>query len=428
MIPSRLTPRRKRVLRQATRWIALLGGVALAWPWRWGSTGSVLLPALSPFIATASGISVRTVGILAGLAIPVVVLAGVVPRWFCRHACPTGLLLDGAQRLRSPAPRRGKGWPPVGRWLLLLTLGGACVGYPLFLWLDPLAIFNGFLNAWRRPLAVGALLGGLGLPLLLALEIAAPALWCRRLCPLGATQDFLFAGRRFLRRPRRGGKGRDVREASPNLGRRWFLAGASAAMGAFAARVARGGDRTALLRPPGALGQGRFTGVCVRCGNCAQVCPAKIIKPDVGPGGLAGLLAPRLRFDRDYCRADCCLCGRVCPSGAIARLPLPAKRRQVIGLAVVNLDSCLLAQGRECTACLRKCPFEALEMVSSDGGFSNEPRVIAVRCTGCGACEVVCPAEPLRAITVQPSARALLLEDPPFPRNDLARPLSRTAG
>jgi ferredoxin len=78
------------------------------------------------------------------------------------------------------------------------------------------------------------------------------------------------------------------------------------------------------------------------------------------------------------------------------------KRRRIIGPAEVDRDTCLLVNGRECTACIKACPYEALALDSSDGGFSSEPRVDRAKCTGCGACEAVCPVRPRRAICVVP--------------------------
>lgn len=393
--------RGNRTLRLTSRWLVLAAAVALAWPWRQDSSTSVLLPALSPFIAVAASISLKAVSMLALLALPVLLLVGVVPRWFCRYGCPVGLLQEYVGRLRPGGPRRGRNWPAVGQWLVLLTIGGALLGYPFFLWLDPLALFNGFLNAWRQPVALITLLTGLGLPLLLLLDLVAPGLWCRRLCPLGATQDFLARFRRlFPGRSRCPGPDQKAGGRRVNQGRRWFLGGLLTAGGVVAARVVRAQGRP-VLRPPGSLDEQSFPGVCVRCGNCAQVCPSGIIQPDLGASGVTGFLSPRLRFDEDYCREGCHLCGRVCPSGAIARLSLADKRRHVIGRAVVDLDCCLLVQGRECTACIQKCPYQAIAMRSADGGFSMEPGVIADRCNGCGACEAVCPTGSPRAIQVQ---------------------------
>jgi len=350
----------------AGRWLVPVIAVALAWPLRQGSSTSAFLPASSPFIAVASAISVRAVSVLALLGAPVLLLVLVYPRWFCRHACPVGLLQEVVERLRPDAPRRWLKWPAIGQGLVLLTLGGALLGYPLFLWLDPLAIFNGFLNAWRQPVALATLLTGLGLPLLLLLDLAAPRLW--------------------------------------------FLAACAGAAGAFATKAVQG-QTAPPLRPPGSLDEPHFTAVCARCGNCAQVCPSKIIQPDFGAGGVAGFLTPRLRFDQDYCREDCHRCNAVCPSGAIARLSLADKRRHVIGPAVVDLDLCLLTKGRECTACIRQCPYQAIVMNSSDGGFSNQPHVDLDRCNGCGACESVCPTRTVRAIRVQALAVSRAFRD-----------------
>jgi MauM/NapG family ferredoxin protein len=388
------------LLRHAGRWLVLTAAVALAWPMRTESSTSVFLPALSPFLAVASAISGRAVGLLALLALPVLVLVVIYPRWFCRHACPVGLLQEVVERLRPNAPKRWPRLPAIGKWLVLLTLGGALIGYPLFLWLDPLAIFNGFLNAWRQPMALTTVLTCLGLPLLLVLDLAYPRLWCQRVCPLGAGQELLAWPRRVLRMASRCEERDRVAgstEAAP--GRRWFLAAFAGAAGAFALKLVRG-QESSPPRPPGALDEYRFTGVCVRCGNCAQACPSKIIQPDFGASGVAGLLTPRLRFDEDYCREDCHRCNEVCPSGAIARLSLAEKRKRVIGPAALDLDTCLLANGRECTACIRRCPYEALHMESADGGFSTQPRVDLAKCTGCGACESVCPVRPQRAIRV----------------------------
>lgn len=420
--------------------------MALAWPGRTESWTSVILPALSPFIALASVVSIRNVSVPVLLALPVGVMVMLSRRWFCRYGCPVGLLQETLERFPRPAnlfrrrgrhersdvgrglkrcpataderardprvptaghaegPRPWPRWPALGQWLALLTFGGAVVGYPFFLWLDPLAVFNGFLNSWRQPIALASLLTGLGLPLLLVLERVAPRLWCQRICPLGATQDLLAWPRRRLQLAQRCADPQRVSgNVGANSGRRWFLAASAGAASALVLRNVRA-DKVSVLRPPGSLEEQRFTGVCVRCGNCAQACPPKIIQPDLGDGGLPGLLAPRLRFDQDYCREDCHRCNEVCPSGAIARLSLADKRRRVIGRARVDLTVCLLAQGRECTACIQKCPYQAIAMKSADGGFSNEPDVILARCNGCGACEAVCPTSPERAIRVHPRA------------------------
>ncbi len=389
-------------LRQMVRWGVLLSAVVLAWPWPAGSGASVILPSLSPHAALAGALALRACGILTLLAAPVLVLAVLFPRWFCRHGCPVGLLLECVERVHATPLQRWRRLPAIGNGILLATLGGACLGYPVFLWLDPLALFQGFLNSWRAPLGCAALVTGLGLPLVLLLNLAWPRLWCQRLCPLGAMQELLAVPGRWGRRlARREAASPQKERRGPPQTRRWFLAGFAVGGGVFCARLAAGHSQPP-LRPPGSVDEFRFTGLCLRCGNCAQACPARIIQPDLGASGIAGLLTPTLRFDADYCREDCHRCNAVCPSGAITRMSLSEKQRRVIGPAQLDLEICLLAQGRECTACIRRCPYAALHLETSTDGFSTQPRLETAKCTGCGACEAICPVRPRRAIRVLP--------------------------
>jgi ferredoxin len=372
-----------------TRWCAFAGVLLLVGPWVSGKSFFFQLPACSPFVALASLLALRTTGAVALLALPVLLLALLLPRGFCRYACPTGLVLEWIGGLRGGRPAQSpEKFPPFHLWFALLTFGGAALGYPLLLWLDPLALFSGFLGAWRWPLGGVALLAGLGLPLVVLLEWLRPKLWCARLCPLGATQELLAWPQQ-----------RAQQEPPPMPGRRAFLATGVGAVGALLAGIAHG-TSAAPLRPPGACAEARFAGVCVRCGNCGRVCPAHIIRPDLGAAGLAALLTPTLNFTDDYCRETCNRCTQVCPSGALERQSLDQKLKHVIGGARLELALCLLANGQECTECIKCCPFDALTIHSKDGGFSTEPSVDLKKCTGCGACETNCPVRPRRAIRV----------------------------
>ena len=394
--------------RPVVRWVFLVAAVALAWPWRtevWIWT-PVVFPSLSPFVAIGGALAARSLSLLTALALPVFVFAWFIPRVACGYGCPVGLLQELVARLRRGSRRPWLRLPSLGVWLAVATLAGAVFGHPLFLWLDPLAIFNSGLNAWRLPLTALNLAAGLALPALLLLELALPQFWCRRLCPLGGLQDLLTRSRRRLARPSGCEKPAVTPPGAAELfrGRRTFFAACVGATGAIAMRTLRG-QPSPPLRPPGSLNEGNFTGVCVRCGNCAQVCPAHVIRPDLA-GGLAGLLTPRLNFAEDFCRADCNRCHQVCPSGAIARLSLVEKRRAVIGLAHVDLDTCLMALGRECNACIQHCPYEVITIAGGADGFSSQPQVDLSRCNGCGACETVCPVRPERSIRVAATERA----------------------
>ena len=390
-MPTNASAANYRPLRLTGRLSMLLAGSLLAF----SATSSIIFPALSPFTALGSVIASRSATIVTLLAIPALIAAMLRKRWFCRYACPVGLLEDQLGRLN---PRTAAVWlrcPQFGSWLLLLTLGGAVLGYPMFLWLDPLGMFSGFANAWHKPVQLTALIT---LPIVLLLGILIPSLWCMRLCPLGSMQDMLFAPKSILKRRCRHCTA-GSRPDDPSLARRALLNAGIGAAGMLAADAAR--PQTAPLRPPGALDDRRFRGVCIRCGNCIACCPSHIIHPDTGGHGFTSLLSPRLGFEQDYCREDCHRCNQVCPSGAIARISLDNKRAHRIGVARIELLICRLAAGEECNACIVNCPFDALHIASTDGGFSTIPVVDAAKCNGCGACESVCPVRPRRAVRVQ---------------------------
>lgn len=379
--------------RAIARWIALAAAVALAWPFRDNAWSGLIVPALSPVTALCGIAATRAAGIVALLALPVALLAFVVARPFCRYACPVGFVMDLLRRIRPRWPSATRRVPKLAPWLLLATLASACLGYPILLWLDPLALFNGALNAWRGPVTAVSALPAIGLAAVLVLDFALPGVWCAKLCPLGALQDAQIGIRNRSRGQRMEGR------VTRGRGRRAFLAtGAGIAAGLAARRVAGGDERP--LRPPGSVGEEGFSGLCIRCGNCAQTCPTRIIRPALGEHGVLNLFTPVLSYDADYCHEGCNRCNEVCPSGAIARLPLAEKKRRIIGIAAIDLDTCLLANGRECTACIRKCPYGAITAQSLDEGFTTVPVVKRSKCNGCGACESVCPVRPVRSIRV----------------------------
>ena len=144
--------------------------------------------------------SARIRGLEEQAGLPLLVLALLRGRWFCRRLCPTGILLTGLGRLG----RRPTGFlrrvPVLGPALCLAMIGGALAGLPLFLALDPLSLFSGFFSLWRAEhWRWTALLPGAGLILLGIASVIWPCLWCERLCPLGACQALLGRAGRALR-------------------------------------------------------------------------------------------------------------------------------------------------------------------------------------------------------------------------------------
>lgn len=188
--------------------------------------------------------------------------------------------------------------------------------------------------------------------------------------------------------------------------------------------VARAVKRPGLIRPPGAQEESRFLSHCLRCSECMKACPTAGLQPTLGEAGLEGLWTPVLRSRLGYCDYACHACGQVCPSGAIPALPLAEKRRQVLGVAVIDRDRCLPWVGHTtCVVCEEMCPVpeKAIELsgrrliTREDGSqdYLSRPVVIAERCIGCGICEYRCPLDGPAAIVVLPADADLVAPGAP---------------
>jgi MauM/NapG family ferredoxin protein len=352
-----------------------------------------LLVQSSIFVAICSPIASRSIsaGIVIGLAFGVIVLLR--SRWFCRYACPMGLLLEGFSRIGLNRTAWWSRFPQLGQYAALATLAGAVAGYPILLWMDPLSIFS---SIFALRIAADMLSGILAGALIL-LSLTSGTAWCSRLCPLGGTQELISSIRLHFQK-------RD--KPSPSLqgvtARRAFITLAvGAGLGFWAQRVRAAPSKYEFLRPPGAVAEGNFAGICIRCGNCVRACPSKIIYPDIGSAGLAGLLAPVIHYEKKYCREDCIACTKACPTGALQPLSVDQKRKYVIGEALLDASLCLLAlEEKDCDACKRACPFEAVQIHWDEEQYVAYPIIDSHKCNGCGACEVACPAAGTKAIRV----------------------------
>ncbi|HXJ16521.1 MAG TPA: 4Fe-4S binding protein, partial [Candidatus Polarisedimenticolia bacterium] len=300
----------RRVPRRLIQLTCFVGAVVLIWPLLPWAIAPRFFQQVSPFVVLSSSIAARSIGVGAVLALIVAVASSFKKRWFCLYLCPTGFLLENASRRGLRKTRWWGKCPPVGRYVAILTVVGAVAGYPVLLWMDPLCIFSSPFAMNRATNPITVILVSLGLGILVGATLIFGMLWCVRICPLSGLQDMLFSARKALwTRLAASPSSQKFRAA-----RRAFFAGAGGALLALWARragAARYRKSDTLLRPPGAVPEDRFAGLCIRCNNCVHACPSKIIHPDTGhEAGLAGFGAPVVRYDRNYkyCLETCNAC------------------------------------------------------------------------------------------------------------------------
>jgi ferredoxin-type protein NapG len=148
-----------------------------------------------------------------------------------------------------------------------------------------------------------------------------------------------------------------------------------------------------LVRPPGALAEVEFLATCERCHACVEACPNHVLAAVGGRGAnIDG--TPYMAFLDGYCEL-CRACAEACPSGALQGAVIGAAASP--GIAVVDMAHCLNKAGfAMCLSCQERCPERAITLVQL-----RTPTVIPQRCTGCGACQFVCPTSPV-SVAVAP--------------------------
>ncbi len=154
-----------------------------------------------------------------------------------------------------------------------------------------------------------------------------------------------------------------------------------------------------LIRPPGACNENRFIELCSRCGNCVRSCPFFALKPvmmvnDFDRG------TPTLRCGEAFCRfCEQFPCVTSCPTGALSTTN-PEKLRK-IATANCKAVACLRSGGSDCRACLNSCQESGYNAISITG--DGPPSISPIKCSGCGACAIACPAYPDTAIILKPA-------------------------
>lgn len=209
-----------------------------------------------------------------------------------------------------------------------------------------------------------------------------------------------------------------------------------------------------LLRPPAAVNEEEFMALCIKCGQCLQVCPYDSIRlADIGTGNSVG--TPYVEPLRRGCYLCPLLpCVLACPSGALDHHIEDAKDANMGIAGVIKLSDCLAMDntpvgkdavvrayenshtvtmselkalkldpisnpsekreleekeirkmekfpGEQCTICTDMCPlpnaFNAIAL--EDNGKGGKQPVIKEECVGCGVCVELCPK---RVLTIYP--------------------------
>ena len=97
----------------------------------WIHTSRIFVQA-SAFVTICSILAGGTIWIGSILGIGFTIISLVRKRWFCRHICPVGLLLDTVSGMKLPIKIWWKGCPPLGKYIALLTAAGAVFGLSAF--------------------------------------------------------------------------------------------------------------------------------------------------------------------------------------------------------------------------------------------------------------------------------------------------------
>ena len=177
--------------------------------------------------------------------------------------------------------------------------------------------------------------------------------------------------------------------------------------------------RNKLITPPGSLSIRNLRTHCTACQLCVNACPNDVLRPS---SSLDRFMQPEVSFERGYCRPECTRCSEVCPTSAIQPVTVEERTAIQVGHAVWTRNHCVpVKDGKPCGLCARKCPAGAIQMVPLQAGVHRDgrrwldadnkeiprdkvlliPVVNEEKCIGCGACENLCPSNPLSAIHVE---------------------------
>jgi polyferredoxin len=347
---------------------------------------------VDPLAAVATALSARTLTAALAWAVPLVVLALFLGRFFCGWICPMGALHHAIGWLAAPraVPERAARNRPSRAYrlkyvVLLGLLGAALAGSNQIGLLDPIAftwratatslvpaadavsggLYQGDRHFHGSTLVVVLFLGALGL------NLVRPRLYCRLLCPLGALLGLLARRAPF----------RIVRDDA-----------ACSGCGACAADCQGAAEPDGSLRPA----------ECLVCLSCAARCPTGALSY----GLLEGTGATE-HVELGRRRAAAALVG------GLAAVPLARAAEDVEGRpdprrirppGAVREDA-FLERCLKCGACMKACPTGGLQPAFSQAGLEGLWTPVLVPRQGhceqaCTLCGQVCPTGAIQHLTV----------------------------
>lgn len=346
-------------------------------------------------------------------------------RFFCESMCPLGILQSFINWLfhpkthvrrvctRLPETRAQKivRWTVATAFVLLAVLGfGALAGL-----IEPYAILGKMLTMTLPFAAIGAII-------IILSAFGKGRIWCNRLCPIGTFLNLVAKIAIFKNKVGAGcsnckacfavskcPNAKASNEEEGGVTRREALHGV--AVLAATEKLTDGGfapvslpgvpARPASIMPPGAGKRSDFERKCIACQLCVANCPSQTLKPSTS---LKNFGQPELDFRYGYCRIACTKCGEICPTGALEKLQDEMRVHVHMGHAIWKKDLCVRnVNGDACTACIRKCPVQAIHLIAANKEKSTPDAIVIdkAKCIGCGACEHVCPARPMPAIFIK---------------------------
>jgi len=183
-------------------------------------------------------------------------------------------------------------------------------------------------------------------------------------------------------------------EGVETLFRRFAERVATGAPARSGARVDAG--KESFVRPPGARQEDAFLEKCTRCDACIKACPHWVIRkagPELGRRISGTPIVIPAENPCLMCEDFPCIAA--CETGALVT-PLDGEPVR-IGIAVPCADTCYLAQGQPCDYCEKECPTDPTAITTPSRG---QPALVdTTRCTGCGKCAQICPAQ---SIEIEP--------------------------